>query len=105
MNKKPSRTPGPSIFLLRLFASPAAMLFLALPLHAGAQQLQETSINQPMTTAFASSNPSRLPVDVPSDSLVDAPSAVFSRAAATVDAAPAGVVRPLPAKLARRGKS
>jgi len=109
MNKKPSRTPGPSIFLLRLFASPAAMMFLALPLHAGAQQLQETSINQPMTTAFASANPSRLPVDAPSGSLVDAPSAVLPRAAATVDAATpeaaaAGVVRPPPAKLTREEK-
>jgi len=109
MNKKPSGTRAPSILIFRLFASPAAMISLALPLHAGAQQPQEASINQPTTTAFARSNPSRSPVDLSSDSLVDAPSAVFSRAAATVDAATAdaaaaGVVRPPPAKLTREEK-
>jgi len=108
MNKKPSHTPGPSIFLLRIFASHAAMMFLAFPLHAGAQQLQETTINQPMTTAFASANPPRLPVDPPPDSLVDAPCALSPRTAVTVDAAApaaaAGVVRPPPAKLTRDEK-
>jgi hypothetical protein len=106
MNKKPSRTPGPSI--LHLFASHAAMMSLAFPLHAGAVQLQEILINQPTTTAFASTNPSPLLVDVPSDSLVDAPSAVFSRAAtaeaATAEAAAAGVIRTPTPKLTRGEK-
>jgi hypothetical protein len=102
MNKKPSGTPGPSIFLFRLFASQAAMMSLAFPLHAGAQQPQETSFNQPTTTASMSAE-----LSVP---LVDAPSAVLSRAAAaTINAAPlemaaAGVVRPPPAKLTREEK-
>jgi hypothetical protein len=109
MNKKPSRTPSPSIFLPRLFASHLAIMFLASPMHAGAQQPQETSINQPTTAAFASANPSRLPVDPTPDSLVDAPSAVFPRPAATLDAAApeaaaAGVVRPPPARLTRDEK-
>jgi hypothetical protein len=98
MNKKPSRTPGSSTLLLRLFAPHAAVMLLALPLHAAAQQPQETSINQPTTTAFASANPLRLPVD-----LVDAPSAVLSHEASTAEAA-AGVVRPPPAKLSREEK-
>jgi hypothetical protein len=101
MNKKPSGTPGPSIFLFRLFASHTVMMSLAFPLHAGAQQPQETSFNQPAATASAGKNPSV--------SLVDAPSATFSRAATTVDAptedaAAAGVVRPQPAKLTREEK-
>jgi hypothetical protein len=114
MNKKPSRAPGTSILLFRFFASYAAMMSLAFPVHAAAQQPQQTSTHQPMTTGFASTNPSRVPVDSPSDSLVDAPSAVFSRTAATldaatanaatVDAAAAGVVRPPPAKLTREEK-
>jgi hypothetical protein len=109
MNKKPSRTPGPSIFLFRILASHAAVISLAFPLHAGAEQLQEASINQPTTTAFASANSSRFPVDVPSDSLIDAPSAVFSRTTATIDAATpeaaaAGVVRTPPAKFTREEK-
>jgi hypothetical protein len=105
MNKKPSGTPGHSTLIFRLFALPAAMMSLVFPLDAGAQQAQDTSFefNQTTTTAFASANPSRLPVDVPSGSLVDAPSATFSRAAATEDAA-AGVVRPSPAKLTREEK-
>ncbi len=109
MNKKPSGKPGPSTFLFCLFASHAAMVSLAFPIHAGAQQPQENSIDQPITTAFASANPSRLPVDPSPDSLVDAPSAVFSHAAAPVnavapEAAAAGVVRPPPAKLTRDEK-
>jgi hypothetical protein len=101
MNKKPSGTPGPPIFLFRLFASHTVMMSLAFPLHAGAQQPQETSFNQPAATASAGTNPSV--------SLVDAPSATFSRAATTVDAptedaAAAGVVRPQPAKLTREEK-
>jgi hypothetical protein len=102
MNKKPSGTQAASTLLLRIFASHAAILSLAFPLHAGAQQLQD--ISQTMTTAFASSNPSRLPVDFPSNSLVDAPSAIFLREAGTADAAAAGVVRPPPAKLTREEK-
>jgi len=98
MNKKPSRTPAPSTLLLRLFAPYAAVMLLTLPLHAAAQQPQETSINQPATTAFASANPPRLPVD-----LVDAPSAVLSHEASTAEAA-GGVVRPPPAKLTREEK-
>jgi hypothetical protein len=93
MNKKPS---GRSTLLLRI-ASHAAILSLALPLHAAAQQPQD--INEPTTTAFASANPPRLPVD-----LVDAPSANFSRETDTADAAAAGVVRPLPARLTREEK-
>jgi hypothetical protein len=109
MNKKPSCPPRPSVRLLRLVASPAAMMLLAFPLHARAQQLEETEINQPITTAFANANPTRLPVDPPPGALVDAPSAVFSRAAATIEAptpeaAAAGVVRPLPARLTRDEK-
>src|SRR5258708_36761163 len=96
MNKKPSGTPGPSIFLFRLFASHAAMMFLAFPLHAGAQQPQETSFNQQAAAASAGANPSV--------SLVDAPSATFSRAAATADAPATGAVRPPPAKLTREEK-
>jgi hypothetical protein len=106
MNKKPSGTQTPSTLLFRIFASHAAMMSLAFPLHAGAQQLQE--INQPTTTAFASANPPRLPVDPTPDSLIDAPSAVLSRTAATLDSATpeaaAGVVRPPPAKLTRDEK-
>jgi hypothetical protein len=93
MNKKLSGTQARSTLLPRLIASHAAIMFLALPLHAAAQQLQETSINQPTTTAFANANPPRLPVD-----LDDAPSAVLSHEASTAEAA-AGVVRPPPAKL------
>jgi hypothetical protein len=111
MNKKPSGTPGLPTLIFRRFASNAAMMSLAFPIHAAAQQPHETSFefNPIMTTALASVNPSRLPVDVPSGSLVDAPSAVFSRAAATADAATedaaaAGVVRPPPAKLTREEK-
>jgi hypothetical protein len=101
MNKKPSGTPSPSIFLFRLFASQAAMMSLAFPLHAGAQQLQEPSFNKPTTTASMSAE-----LSVP---LVDAPSAIFSRSTATADAATAemaaaGVVRPPPAKLTREEK-
>lgn len=106
MNKRQPRTPGTSIFLLRLFALHPAMMTLAFPVHAGAQQRQE--INQPTTTAFASANPPRLPVDPAPDSLIDAPSAVLSRTAATLDSATpeaaAGVVRPPPAKLTRDEK-
>jgi hypothetical protein len=106
MNKKPSGTQTPSTLLFRIFASHAAMMSLAFPLHAGAQQLQE--INQPTTTAFASANPPRLPVDPTPDSLIDAPSAVLSRTAATLDSATpeaaAGVVRPPPIKLTRDEK-
>src|SRR3982074_793464 len=108
MNKKPSGTQAASTLLFRIFASHAAMMSLAFSLHAGAQQLQE--INQPTTTAFASANPPRLPVDPTPDSLIDAPSAIFSRTAATGDAATpeaaaAGVVRPPPAKLTREEKN
>src|ERR1700745_969074 len=81
MNKKPS---GPPTLLLRLFVSHAAILSLAFPLHAGAQQLQD--INEPTTTAFANANSPRLPVD-----LVDAPSAMLAPAAN--EAGAAGVVR------------
>jgi hypothetical protein len=106
MNKKPSGTPGPSIFLLRVFASRAAVMFVAFSLHAGAQELQQraTEIDQPTTTVFASSNPSRLPVDVPSNSLVDAPSAIFLDEAGAAHAAAAGVVRPPLAKPSREEK-
>ena len=97
MNKKPSGIPGHSTLFFRLVASHAAIMSLALPLHAGAQQLRE--ISQPMTTAFASANTSRLPVDP----LVDATSAIFLREADAADAA-AGVVRPPPAKLTREEK-
>ena len=104
MIKKPSGTPGPASLIFRLFASHVAMMSLALPLHAGAQQLQQTSfkLDQPTPTASVGENP-------PSP-LVDAPSANFSRTAATVDAPPvdsasaAGVVRPPPAKLTREEK-
>jgi hypothetical protein len=96
MNKKPSRTPGPSILLLRLVASHAAMMSLVFPFLAGAQQLQEISINQSTTTASMTAE-----LSVP---LVDAPSPVFSRAAATPEAAAEGVVRTPPAKLTREEK-
>ncbi|HWW96222.1 MAG TPA: hypothetical protein VNY74_00920, partial [Edaphobacter sp.] len=101
MNKKPSGTPGQSTLIFRLFASHAAMMSLAFPLYAGAQQPQETAFNQPAATASADANPSV--------SLVDAPSATFSRAAATADAvtentAAAGVVRPPPARPTREEK-
>jgi hypothetical protein len=110
MNKKPSGTPGPSTLFFRLFASHAAILSLAFPLQAWAQQTQAIppESNQTTATSLASVNPSRLPVDLPSGSLVDAPSAVFSHATATVDATgdstAAGVVRPPPAKLTREEK-
>jgi hypothetical protein len=97
MNKKLSRTRTASTLLYRIFASHAAILSLAFPLHAGAQQLQD--INGPTTTAFASANPPRLPVD-----LVDAPSAIFLHEAHTADAAAAGVVRPPAARLTREEK-
>jgi len=117
MNKKPSRTAAPSIFLLRV-VSLAAVMFASFSFHAGAQELRETesSVSQPTTTtAFASANlshsppSSRLPVDPAPGSLVDAPSAVFLRTAASVDsasseAAAAGVVRPPPAKPSREEK-
>jgi hypothetical protein len=98
MNKKQSSTPGQSILRFRLFALPAAMMCLALPLHAGAQQPQKTSpeVNQPATTASVGADRAA--------SLVDAPSAVFSRAAGTAETAAAGVVRPPPAKLTREEK-
>jgi hypothetical protein len=117
MNKKPSRAAAPSIFLLRV-VSLAAVMFASFSFHAGAQELRETeaSVSQPTTTAaFASANlshsptSSRLPVDPAPGSLVDAPSAVFLRTAASVDsasseAAAAGVVRPPPAKPSREEK-
>jgi hypothetical protein len=116
MNKKPSCTAGPSIFLLGV-VSHAAVMFVAFGFHAGAQELREAeaSISQPTTTAFASANLSnsptslRVPVDPAPGFLVDAPSAVYLRTAASVDsasseAAAAGVVRPPPAKLSREEK-
>jgi hypothetical protein len=118
MNKKLSRIPGVSIFLLRV-VSQTALMFGVFSFHAGAQELWdgETSVSQPTTTtAFAnlSKSPlSRLRVDdergpEPAP-LVDAPSAVFLHTAASVDssgseAAAAGVVRPPPAKLSREEK-
>jgi hypothetical protein len=106
MNKKPSDAPGNSTLIFRLFAPYVAMMSLAFPLHAGAQQAHETSfeLNRTPTTAFASANPSRSPADGQSGSLVDAPSATLSRAAATKEDVAAGVVRPSPAKLTREEK-
>src|SRR5207302_3200943 len=106
MNKTPSGISAPSIFLLRLFASHTAVMFVAFSFHAGAQQLQQrdTEVDQPTTTAFASWNPSRLPIDVPSNSLVDAPSAILLREAGAADAAGAGVVRPPQARPSREEK-
>jgi hypothetical protein len=80
------------------------MISLAFSLSAAAQQLRGTSIDQPTTTAFATANPSRLPVDPETSSLVDAPSAIFLREAGSTEAAAAGVVRPPPAKLTRDEK-
>jgi hypothetical protein len=108
MNKKPSRTRGPFIFLFRLFASHAAMMFLALPLRAAVQQPQETPLELHLTatTASTGANPSHSLPDAPSVSRVDGPSAGFSSAASTMDdaSATAGVVRPPPAKLTREEK-
>jgi hypothetical protein len=105
MNKKPSSTRGPFLFLFRLFVSHVAIMFLALPLRAAVQQPQETPLepHQTARTASVGANPPSVP-------LVDAPSAGFLRATATADAArvdtagAAGVVRPSPAKLTREEK-
>jgi hypothetical protein len=95
MNKKQSGNPGPSTLIFRLLASHVAMMSLALPLHAGAQQLQQTSfeLNQPAAAASTGENPS--------GTLVDAPSALLAHEAGSTEAAAAGVVRPPPAKLTR----
>jgi hypothetical protein len=104
MNKKPSGIPGPTTLLFRLLASHVAMMSLAFPLHAGAQQLQQTSFKLDQPTAMASAG------ENPSGTLVDAPSAIFSRTSGTVDAlavdsaGAGGVVRPPPAKLTREEK-
>lgn len=86
MNKKPPSKSRQSTLRFRIAASYATMMCIAVPLHAGAPQLQD--INEPTTTAFASANPPRLPVD-----LADAPSALLSHEAGSTEAAAAGVVR------------
>jgi hypothetical protein len=99
MNKKPSRTPGQVILRFRRIVFNTSIVCLAVPLQAGAQQLQAASheMNQPATVAS---------VDIdPSGNLVDAPSAVLAHASRTEEsAAAAGVVRPPPAKLTRQEK-
>jgi hypothetical protein len=106
MNKKPSGTRGAFISLFRLLASHAAMMSVVF--YAGAQQPKQNSFNQPAATVSITAESS--------GPLVDAPSAVLSRAIATANAAHAddaaradmdaasGVVRPPPAKLTREDK-